>query len=69
MTAAEELTKLETMYSAWIDAGCPQSYSINGRSLTKASFDTIVKRIDTLRASTTAATGGMCSAAQFRKPE
>ncbi len=71
MTAAEELTKLETAYSAWLDAGCPQSYTTPaGLSVTKASADWMAKRIDALRATASQAeNGGGFQVASFRDPE
>lgn len=69
MTAQEELTALETAYSAWIGAGCPQAYSYNGRMVTKASADWMSKRIDQLRAVVARNTGSMFFASQFRNPE
>lgn len=69
MTAAEELTKLEAMYSAWLDAGCPQSYSIHGRTITRASMEIIMRRIDQLRLAVARQSTGGVSVAQFRSPE
>lgn len=68
MTATEELVKLETAYSAWLDAGCPQSYTTPaGQSVTKASAEWMSKRIDALRSVTD--TTGRCPVASFRDPE
>ena len=69
MTAQEELTALETVYAAWINAGCPQSYSLNGRTVTKASAEWMSERIDELRAAVARQTTGSFYAAQFRRPE
>lgn len=67
MTAAEELEILEAQYEAWIRAGMPQSYTTgDGRTFTRANFETIVKRIDHLRAQSARGTGSGFSAADFR---
>jgi hypothetical protein len=50
MTTAEELTKLTRAYSAWLDAGCPASYTMEGTTVTRASAEWMSKRIDALRA-------------------
>jgi hypothetical protein len=67
MTAAEELTALETAYEAWIEAGCPQSYTTgDGRTVTRASAEWMSKRIDTLRAESARGTSSGFSGANFR---
>lgn len=70
MTPAEELTKLETAYSAWIDAGCPQSMQVDGRLFTIAQAEWMSRRIDVLRAAgASTATSGIFAVGQFRRPE
>lgn len=70
MTAAEELSTLETQYAAWITAGCPKSYSINGRSVDKGYWDFLIKRIDALRIAVSRQTSsGSCPVASFRRPD
>lgn len=70
MTAQEELTKLEAAYSAWLDAGCPQSYTTPaGQQVTKASADWMSKRIDVLRAQVQRDTSGSFFVAQNRESE
>jgi hypothetical protein len=68
LTAARDA--LYTQYLAWINAGCPQSYALNGRSLTKCSADFWLKQLNQLDGQITAAgSTGSFSAAQFRRPE
>lgn len=69
MTAQAELTLLETTYSAWLAAGCPQSYSIAGRAIQRASAEWFTKRIDELRRQVAREANGMFYAGVFRKPE
>lgn len=70
MTATEELTLLEAAYSAWLTAGCPQSYTTPaGMSVTKANADWMAKRIDVLRAQVNAQTNGSFWVGQTRDPE
>lgn len=68
MTATAELAALEATYEAWINAGCPQSYSHNGRTVTRASAEWMSKRIDQLRqaAARESGTTGSCPVAKFR---
>ena len=71
MTASEELTLLEAAYTALLQGGA-QSYSINGRSLTKLDAVWMCKRMDTLRAQVVRddpTSGGMFSVARFRNPD
>ena len=68
MTASEELTALETAYSEWIAAGCPQSYTTgDGRTVTRASAEWMSKRIDQLRAQVDRGTNSGFSVADFRR--
>lgn len=73
MTAAEAQQArdaLFTQYMAWINGGCPQSYSINGRTKTNvdakfwldqmAMLDVIVAR---------QSASGTCPVASFRRPD
>lgn len=60
---------LYTQYIAWIGAGCPASYSIDGRSFTRCSADFWLKQINALDAALAAASGGTFLASQFRRPE
>jgi hypothetical protein len=70
MTSAEELSSLETQYSAWITAGCPKSYAINGRTVDKGYWDFLIKRIDMLRVAVARQTSaGSCPVASFRRPD
>ncbi len=68
-SAQEELTALETAYSAILYKGA-QSYSIDGRQLTGLDIKWMASRIDTLRAIVyRESTGGMFSVARNRLPE
>ncbi len=68
MTGEEELTALETVYEAWITAGCPQSYTTgDGRTITRASAEWMSKRIDALRSQVARDGGSGFSAANFRE--
>lgn len=66
MTAAQELASLESAYEAWIKAGCPQSYTHEGRTVTKASAEWMSKRIDDLRAVVARQTAGGFLGVRFR---
>ena len=68
MTAQEELTLLEEAYEALLTGGV-QSYSINGRSLTRLNLTEITRRIDVLRAQVARAGTGLMRAARNRRPE
>jgi hypothetical protein len=68
MTNQEELTLLETAYTTLLGGGV-QSYSINGRSVTRLDFSWMIKRIDQLRAAVARETTGGWFAGQFRDPE
>lgn len=48
MTPAEELTALESAYAALLSGGV-QSYSINGRSLSRLDARWMAERMDQLR--------------------
>ena len=71
MTAAEELAKLETAYAAWIEAGCPQSYTAPGGhyTVTRASAQWMSDRIDALRRQVNSESGGIFTVSQFRKQD
>jgi hypothetical protein len=61
---------LYTTYLAWIQAGCPQAYTLpGGKSLTKVSGEFFQKQINSLDAQITALTRGSFYEAQFRHPE
>ncbi len=67
MTATEELSALETTYQAWLEAGCPQSYTTKlGVSVTRASAEWMSKRIDMLRAQVNQQTSGQFWVGQTR---
>jgi hypothetical protein len=68
MTAQQELDLLETAYTSLLTGGV-QSYTINGRSLTRLDFRYITERMDTLRAVVYRQTNGMMQAARNRKAE
>lgn len=68
MDAQTELTMLETAYTTIISGGV-SSYSINGRALTILDLDTIIKRMDILRAAVYRQGNGMFHAARNREPE
>ena len=68
MDATTELNLLETAYTSLLTGGI-QSYSINGRSVTKNNMTFIVARMDQLRAIVYRQSNGMCSVARMRKPE
>lgn len=68
MTAQEELTMLETAYTAIMDRGV-NSYSVNGRQLTMLDVRWMTERIDILRATVNRGTNGMFNAARNRPPE
>lgn len=68
MDATTELNLLETAYVSLLTGGI-QSYSINGRSVTKNNMDRIIARMDALRAIVYRQSNGMCSVARMRKPE
>jgi len=67
MTAAQELSYLETSYEAWVKAGCPQSYTHEGRVVTRASADWMSKRIDQLRALVARSSSPGMAVANFRR--
>lgn len=70
MTTQEELTMLETAYSNFVTGGAVQSYSINGRMLTRASAEWIAKRMDLLRRQLAReSTDGAACVARFVDPE
>ena len=69
MTAQTELTALETSYLAWISAGMPQSYTINGRTFTRADMEKMTARLDWLRKLVDRETNGSTAVSAFRKPE
>jgi hypothetical protein len=72
MTATELQTlrtALYTQYLAWINAGCPQAYSINGRSYTKVDGEFFLKQLNQLDAALSRTTSGGFYAAQVRNPE
>jgi len=52
MTPAEELAKLEAVYSKWIDAGMPAEWEEAGQKFVVAQMTAITSRIDKLRAIT-----------------
>jgi hypothetical protein len=68
MTIDQELTLLETAYSAILTKGV-QSYKIGDRELTRLDLPFITARMDILRAQQIRATSGCSFASQFRKPE
>lgn len=49
MTAAAELALLETAYTAMLTGGAVQSYTVAGRTVTKADIKWLTGRIDQLR--------------------
>lgn len=68
MTASEELEKVNTAITAILTGGV-SSYTINGRGVTKLSYDSLVKRKKELEAAVARETSGGFFAAQFRDPE
>jgi hypothetical protein len=60
---------LYTGYLAWVTAGCPQSYTINGRSLTKVTGDFWLDQINKLDAQISRLGAGSCAVMQARPPE
>lgn len=70
MTSAAELALLEAQYTTWINAGCPNTYSINGRMVSRTYWEFLIKRIDQLRISAARESStGTCPVSQFRRPD
>jgi hypothetical protein len=68
MTPQAELTLLETAYTSLL-TGNVQSYTINGKQVTRLDFAVLMHRMDQLRAQIARATNGGAFVAQFRNPE
>jgi hypothetical protein len=69
MDPQSELTMLETAYANFLNGGAVQSYTLNGRSLTRVDMQWMVTRMDTLRVVIARQTQGGASVSQFRPPE
>jgi hypothetical protein len=68
MSIDEELTLLETAYSAILTKGV-KSYRIGDRELTRLDLPFIATRMDQLRAASYRQSHGMMQAARNRMPE
>jgi hypothetical protein len=68
ITAQQELDALETGYLAWLAAGAPTSYTMNGQTVTRDP-KWWTDRIDLLRAQVARETRGTFFASQFRPAE
>jgi hypothetical protein len=68
MTAAAELQLLEDAYTS-ILTGKVQSYTLNGRQVTRLDFKAITERMDILRGVIARQTNGGAFVARFRDPE
>jgi hypothetical protein len=68
MTAQEELTLLQTAYTAILTGGV-QEYALKDRSVSKLDINWMSKRIDQLRAQVQRETYGMFNAARFRRDD
>lgn len=63
------LAAQKTQYLAWVNAGCPESWTINGRSQTIADMQRIYDRITELETKSARETSGGFFASQFVSPE
>jgi len=66
-TAARDA--LYTQYMAWIEAGCPQAYSINGRAKTNCTANFWLEQIGQLEGIISRQSTGGCPVASFRTPD
>lgn len=66
MTAAQELSTLETVYAEWLAAGCPKQWQINGKQV-QVDTEFMTRRLNELRAQVARQTSGSFRLSQFRR--